>query len=113
MQEKKCLILLKRQLIIFWKNWTLKLIYQKTAKDIKEPVAIAELRRAHYIIVILFASLAGIIAVDMKYKLQFDLPLEFIAIILLVLVIFITLGTVAFYPNASFVVEILIDVARH
>lgn len=68
----------------------------KKAKDIKGAVAIAELRRAHYIIVILalaFASmLVFMLAID---DVLFNEILGAIAVTLLVIVAAVSLGTVS------------------
>lgn len=71
----------------------------KKAKDIKGVVAIAELRRAHYIIVILAISLAAIIAVTTNYKLDLSVPLSIITVTLLSLVALISLATVIVLPK--------------
>lgn len=65
----------------------------KKATDIKGPVAIAELRRAHYIIAMLAVSFAGMIALGTAYELQFSAPLGIIAVILLLAVTAVSLGT--------------------
>lgn len=65
----------------------------KKAKDIKGPVAVAELRRAHYIIAILSVSFAIIIAFVSVFEIQFDAVLGLMAIIMLGLLATVSLGT--------------------
>lgn len=85
--------------MLFWYHKIMNKNLPKKAKDIKGAVAIAELRRAHYIIVILAISLAVIIAVTTNYKLDLSVPLSIITVILLSLVALISLATVIVLPK--------------
>ena len=67
----------------------------KKAKDIKGVIAIAELRRAHLIIVILAISFAIMIGFVSTFEVQFNVVLGFIAITLLLLVATVSAGTIA------------------
>jgi predicted membrane-bound dolichyl-phosphate-mannose-protein mannosyltransferase len=66
----------------------------KSAKDIKGKVAIAELRRAHYIIAMLAVMLALVLALTSTYEARPDAILSAIAIALLAIVAVTSLGTV-------------------
>ena len=66
----------------------------KTAKDIKGPVAIAELKRAHVIIVALAVSFAVMLAVVSTLEVQLNAPLGLVAIVLLLIMATISLATV-------------------
>lgn len=65
----------------------------KKAKDIKGPVAVAELRRAHLIIAILALAFAVMIAFVSAYEIQFDVVLGATAVVLLMLLALVSLGT--------------------
>ena len=65
----------------------------KKTKDIKGPVAIAELRRAHYIIAILSIAFGIIIGFVSVFEIKFDAALGLIAVILLGLLATVSLGT--------------------
>lgn len=65
----------------------------KKAKDIKGPVAIAELRRAHLIIATLSIAFAVMIGFVSAYEIQFDVVLGAIVIVLLLLLALVSLGT--------------------
>lgn len=67
--------------------------HPKNAKDIKGAVAIAELRRAHFIIVILAISLAVVLGFGMMYESELSVVLRNAAIILLSFVALASLGT--------------------
>jgi NADH:ubiquinone oxidoreductase subunit 3 (subunit A) len=58
----------------------------KKAKDIKGAVAIAELRRAHYIIVMLAVAFAVMIGLTSSVEVQLDATLGVIVIVLLAFV---------------------------
>ena len=81
--------------MLFWYHKIMNKNLPKKAKDIKGAVAIAELRRAHYIIIVLAISLAGIIAITANYKLDLSMPLSIITVVLLSLVALISLATTA------------------
>ena len=66
----------------------------KKAKDIKGAVAISELCRAHWIIIILALSFAAMLCFVSQYEVQFDGSLSTIAVVLLVLVAAISFATV-------------------
>lgn len=66
----------------------------KTAKDIKGKVALAELRRAHYIIVGLALSFAAMLWFATINEVQFDALLGAIAIVLLLLVAAVSARTI-------------------
>lgn len=66
----------------------------RKAKDIKGAVAIAELRRAHLIIIVLAIALAVMIGFVSAYELQFDAMLATVAIILLFFVAAVSIMTV-------------------
>jgi hypothetical protein len=68
-------------------------LHPKNAKDIKGAVAIAELRRAHLIIVILAISLAVVLGFGMMYESEFSIVLRNAAIILLAFVALASLAT--------------------
>lgn len=55
-------------------------------KDIKGKVAIAELRRAHYIITVLSLAFVLLLVINMLLPLQFDALLGTIASVLLIIV---------------------------
>jgi len=65
----------------------------KTAKDIKGAVAIAELRRAHYIIAILSIAFGIMIAFVSAYEIQFDAILGLTVVCLLGVLAIVSLGT--------------------
>ena len=65
----------------------------KKAKDIKGPVAIAELRRAHYIIAILAIAFAVMVGFVSLFEVQFNAILGATAFVLLLLVAIASLGT--------------------
>jgi NADH:ubiquinone oxidoreductase subunit 3 (subunit A) len=65
----------------------------KKAKDIKGAVAVAELRRAHYIIAMLAIAFAVMIGFTTAFELQFDATLGIIVVILLLFVAIVSLGT--------------------
>lgn len=65
----------------------------KNAKEIKGPVAIAELRRAHLVIVILAISFAGMIGFMPVLQMQFDTVLGLLLVVLLALVAVVSLTT--------------------
>ena len=65
----------------------------KKAKDIKGAVAIAELRRAHYIIVILSVAFAVMIGFVSAYEVQFDALFAAAAVVMLMIVAFVSLAT--------------------
>lgn len=65
----------------------------RKAKDIKGPVAIAELRRAHYIITILAVAFAFVVGLVSLFEVQFDPILGATAFVLLILVAIVSLGT--------------------
>jgi len=65
----------------------------KRAKDIKGPVAIAELRRAHLIIAILAIAFAVMIGFVSAYQIQFDVVLGAVVIVLLFLLAVVSIGT--------------------
>lgn len=71
----------------------MKLQLPKKAKDIKGAVAIAELRRAHYIIVILTVAMAALLACVTVYPIQLDVAFSLIVIILLAGVAIVSLLT--------------------
>jgi|GEM_PF-626292 len=78
---------------IFCYHQTMNKYLPKKAKDIKGPVAVAELRRAHYIIAILSIAFAIIIAFVSVFEIKFDPALGVMAIILLGVLATISLGT--------------------
>lgn len=65
----------------------------RQAKDIKGAVAIAELKRAHYIIAMLAIAFAVMMALTSAFEVQFDATLGIIVIILLLFVAVVSLGT--------------------
>ncbi len=65
----------------------------RKAKDIKGAVAIAELRRAHYIIVILSVAFAIIIGFVSSFEVQFDALFGAAAIVMLMILAFVSLAT--------------------
>jgi len=65
----------------------------RKAKDIKGPVAIAELRRAHLIIAILALAFAFVVGFVSLYEVRFDAALGAAAFTLLILVAIASLGT--------------------
>ena len=65
----------------------------KHAKDIKGAVAIAELQRAHYIIVILALAFAAIVALTSAFEAQLDAIMSFLLVVLLGCVALISLFT--------------------
>lgn len=65
----------------------------KKAKDIKGKVALAELRRSHYIIVILALSFAATLGFVSVYEVRFNGVLAAIACVLLMLVTVASLAT--------------------
>jgi membrane glycosyltransferase len=67
--------------------------FPKTAKDIKGPVAIAELRRAHLIIAVLASAFAATIGFMPIMQLQFDTVLGLILVVLLAIVAVVSLCT--------------------
>ena len=67
--------------------------FPRTAKDINGTVALAELRRAHLIIVILSITLAVIVWTATTQALKFESALSTIAIALLVIVALSSLAT--------------------
>ncbi len=67
--------------------------FPKKAKDIKGAVAIAELRRAHYIVALLATMLAVMIGCVAAFELRFDPALAAIVIVLLAFVAVVSLGT--------------------
>jgi membrane glycosyltransferase len=71
----------------------MKTSFPKRAKDIKGAVAIAELKRAHFVIVILATAFAATISFTPILQLQFDTVLGFILVILLAIVAIVSLGT--------------------
>lgn len=66
----------------------------KKAKDIKGSVAIAELRRSHYIIALLALSLAATLVFMSTYQVQFDWLLTSIVTMMLVVVATVSLATI-------------------
>ena len=66
----------------------------KKAKDIKGPVAVAELRRAHLIIAVLAIAFAVMIGFVSSYEIQFDVVLGAIVIVLLMLLALVSALTV-------------------
>lgn len=60
--------------------------YPRTAKDIKGPVALGELRRAHFIIVILALALSLILVLEAIVPVQLDPYLVIAAVTLLAVV---------------------------
>lgn len=60
--------------------------FPRTAKDIKIGVALAELRRAHAIIVLLAFSLAAVLALASTAPIQFDGGLSLVVVFLLAVV---------------------------
>ncbi|MDN5275632.1 MAG: hypothetical protein JWN33_281 [Candidatus Saccharibacteria bacterium] len=64
------------------------------AKDIKGPVAVAELRRAHYIIAMLALALSLMIVFVSLFETQFNVILSTVAVILLAFVAAVSLATV-------------------
>lgn len=73
--------------------------FPKKAKDIKGPVAIAELCRAHYIIAMLSIALAVVIGFVAAFELRFDAVLAIVAITLLALVAGVSIGTACVLPK--------------
>ena len=63
-----------------------KTLRPRTIKDIKGKMAIAELRRAHYIITVLSLAFIFILVVNMLMPLEFDVVLGTIASVLLFVV---------------------------
>ena len=68
-------------------------LFPKNAKDIKGPVAIAELRRAHYIITLLSIAFAGVMWFVTAFEVQFNAALGAVAVLLLVLVAIVSITT--------------------
>lgn len=66
----------------------------KKAKDIKGAVAVAELRRAHYIIAMLAIAFAAMIGFTTAFEVQFDAVLGAAVVVLLLLVAGVSAGTV-------------------
>ena len=67
--------------------------YPKKSSDIKGKVAIAELRRAHYIIAILAMAFVFMLIMSMLQPLQFDLWMGSVASALLLIVSAVSLAT--------------------
>ena len=67
--------------------------FPKKAQDIKSAVAIAELRRAHYIITMLAAALAVIVGFASVFDVRLNAVMGMIAVVLLLLVAAVSLGT--------------------
>lgn len=65
----------------------------KQTKDIKGAVAIAELQRAHYIIVILALAFAAIVACTSAFEIRFDTVMGVLIVVLLGCVALISLCT--------------------
>lgn len=65
----------------------------RTAKDIKGPVAIAELRRAHLIIAVLASTFAATIGFMPTLQLEFDTVLGLLLVVLLAIVSVVSLCT--------------------
>lgn len=65
----------------------------KKAKDIKGAIAIAELRRAHYIIAMLALAFAVMMGLASAFEVQFDATLGILVIIMLLFVAIVSLGT--------------------
>lgn len=68
-------------------------LYPKKTADIKGKVAIAELRRAHFIIAILAMSFVFMLILNISRPLQFDLWLGSTASALLIIVAAVSLVT--------------------
>jgi len=66
----------------------------RKAADIKGAVALAELRRAHYIIAVLALGFAAVVCFVSLYEVRFNTVLGITAMLLLVFVGFISLATV-------------------
>ena len=67
--------------------------FPKQAKDIKGKVAIAELRRAHYIIVMLAAAFAVMIGLTTTFQVQLNASLGYTAMALLLIVAAVSCAT--------------------
>lgn len=65
----------------------------KKAKDIKGAVAIAELKRAHYIIAMLASAFAVMMGLSTAFEVQFDATLGLLVIVLLLFTAIVSLGT--------------------
>lgn len=65
----------------------------RRAKDIKGAVAIAELRRAHYIITMLAIALAVLVGIASMADLRLNAALGAVAVVLLLFVAAVSLGT--------------------
>lgn len=74
-------------------------LYPKNVKDIKGKVAIAELRRAHYIIVVLAVAFVFMLITSMFEPLQFDLFLGSVAAALILIVAAVSLSTALALPR--------------
>jgi hypothetical protein len=74
-------------------------LYPKNVKDIKGKVAIAELRRAHYIIVVLAVAFVFMLITSMFEPLQFDLFLGSVASALILIVAAVSLSTAIALPR--------------
>ncbi len=68
-------------------------LYPRKAKDIKGKVAIAELRRAHFIIAILAMAFVFMLILSIIHPLQFDLWMGSVASALLLIVAAVSLAT--------------------
>lgn len=64
----------------------------KKITDIKDKVALAELQRTHFIVVVLALALAGILALGMYHPVEFNVTPSSIAIVLLIFVALISLS---------------------
>lgn len=74
-------------------------LFPRRIKDIKGKAAVAELRRAHYIIVILSAAFAFQLIMNMYLPLQFDVLLGSTAAALILLVAGTSLATAIGLPR--------------
>lgn len=71
----------------------------KTAKGIKGPIAIAELRRAHYIIAILALAFAFLVGLVSLFEVRLDPVLGAAVFILLMLVATVSIGIALVLPR--------------
>lgn len=69
------------------------ILLPRKSKDIKGAVAIAELRRAHYIIAMLAVAFAVMMGLASAFEVQFDATLGILVISMLLFVAIVSLGT--------------------
>lgn len=76
----------------------MKIKHPRTVKDFKGKVALEELQRAHWIIMVLALALAFLVVVAVVQPLRFDAVLGTVAVILLILVAAVS-ASIALYIN--------------